>query len=184
MSLQSTDVYAHHEEELKPLEINGQIQNPLQGITFHPVRTVPESMELCNRKAPSIIISAAGMLTGGRILHHLKARLPKEENAVLFCGYQAAETKGRLLQEGIQKIRIHHEEIPVNAEIISINSLSAHADQKELTQFVSDTKNLKSIFINHGEPQQSQALKKQLEQISPAKIFIPSTNESFNLWDL
>ena len=119
-----------------------------------------------------------------RILHHLKKRLPSEKNAVLFCGYQAAETKGRLLQEGIDTIRIHHEEVPVRAEIININSLSAHADQTELTEFVNTTKNLKSVFINHGEPTQSQALKKQIEKTTSAKVFIPEPNDSFNLWDL
>jgi metallo-beta-lactamase family protein len=96
------------------------------------VRDVNESKALNTMSGPAVILSANGMCTGGRILHHLKWRLPDPHNAVLFVGYQAEGTRGRLLLDGAKRIRIHGQEVPVRARVFHLDALSAHADQNEL----------------------------------------------------
>jgi metallo-beta-lactamase family protein len=108
------------------------------------------------------------MLNGGRILHHLKKRLPDERNGVLFCGYQAEGTKGRFLQDNassIQTLRIHHAEVSVEAEITTMASLSAHADWKDMIALFShESLNPKMILLNHGEPTGSHAFATRLKE--------------------
>jgi metallo-beta-lactamase family protein len=123
------------------------------------------------------------MLTGGRVLHHLKSRLPHSKNAVLFVGYQAQGTKGLLLKNGLRSIRIHHQNIDVEAEILSLDTLSAHADSDDLLRWVkSFTRLPKKIFLNHGEFNGLQALKyRLLHETSVEEVIIPSHGESFKL---
>ena len=113
---------------------------------------------------PMIIISAAGMLSGGRILHHIKARLPYSKNTILFVGYQAEGTKGRLLQSGIPTLRIHHEDVSVEAEVATISSLSAHGDTSDIMDWLKHFQRLpKKIFLNHGEPPALRAFQYRLK---------------------
>ena len=163
MSINATEIYKRYPKELQPFASGDETVGPLDFAEYEVVRSADDSMLLCMQDGPFIVISAAGMLTGGRILHHLKARLPDANNAILFCGYQAAETKGRLLQNGIDKLRIHHQEVNVEATIHSLDAISAHADQEELIQWLKAIKNVQKIFINHGEPDQSQALRRRVE---------------------
>jgi metallo-beta-lactamase family protein len=122
------------------------------------------------------------MLTGGRVMHHLKERLPNPKNAVLFVGYQALNTKGRLLQEGLKKIRIHHQEIPVEAEIITMEGLSAHADYQDTLEWLTHLKKVpKMIFINHGEKVAAESLKKRIEEKFNFPCTIPRYMEEFKL---
>lgn len=140
MSINATKIYNRYPNELRPFAQGKQTLGPLDFAEYENVRSADDSLLLCMQDGPFIVISAAGMLTGGRILHHLKARLPHANNGVLFCGYQAAETKGRLLQNGIEKLRIHHQEVNVEACIYSLDAISAHADQDELVQWLSEIK--------------------------------------------
>jgi metallo-beta-lactamase family protein len=130
-----------------------------------------DSMLACMRDGPLVIISAAGMLNGGRILHHLKSRLPKEQNTVLFCGYQAEGTKGRTLQErtgGLRVLRIHHQEIPIEAEIATMVSLSAHGDWQDISDWVKRMKRPPShVIINHGNPEAMTAMAQHIRDILP-----------------
>ena len=96
------------------------------------VQDVEESKLLNIRKGPAVILSASGMCTGGRILHHLKNRLPSRKNAVLFVGFQPESTRGQRLRDGAEKIRIHGKDVTVRAHIDNIDALSAHADRDEL----------------------------------------------------
>ena len=109
-----------------------------------------------------VVISASGMLNGGRILHHLKRRLPDSKNTILFCGYQAEGTKGRFLQENagtLDELRIHHQSVRVAAEIATIDQLSAHADQEELLGWISQMRRMpKTVIVNHGAPESQKAL--------------------------
>ncbi|MGH2605085.1 MAG: MBL fold metallo-hydrolase RNA specificity domain-containing protein, partial [Anaerolineales bacterium] len=100
------------------------------------VREVDESKQLNLLAGPAVIISASGMISGGRILHHLKHRLPDPRNEVLLVGYQAQGTRGRRLQEGAETVRIHGGEIPVRARVTSLSGLSAHADQQEILRWL------------------------------------------------
>ncbi len=134
---------------------------------FHPrnfevAQSPDESMLACMRAGPMIVISASGMLNGGRILHHLKARLPDERNTVLFTGHLAEGTKGRFLQDNAGKaetLRIHHQPVPIEAEVVSLDCLSSHADWDDTLNWLQHIAQKPShLFINHGEPAAQDAL--------------------------
>ncbi len=182
MANEVTEIYLRYPDELNFHQRGAKFLSPLSSKYFKAVRSTDESMMLCMRNGPMIVISAAGMLTGGRILHHLKARLPYENNIVLFVGFQSEETKGRLLQNGFPKIRIHHQEVEVNAKIVSIDGLSAHADTEDLIQWVKNIEKApKRIFLNHGEEPALNALKYRLEAELGIHTVIPSMNEVFEI---
>jgi metallo-beta-lactamase family protein len=168
MSQNVTEIYKRHPEDQKYFAVDPLQESPLEQSRFITVKSADESMLLCMRDGPMIVISAAGMLSGGRILHHLKHRLPDPRNAVLFVGFQAAETKGRLLQNGIQDIRIHHQLVTVEAEIVTIDGFSAHGDVEDLTSWVARfQRRPKTIFLNHGEPEALFAFKNRLQTEFP-----------------
>jgi metallo-beta-lactamase family protein len=126
---------------------------------FRTIGTAMESKQLTQSKMPAIIISASGMATGGRVLHHLKAALPDARNTVLFVGYQAAGTRGRQLVNGETSVKIHGEMIPVQARIELIESMSAHADSSEILRWLGGFSNPPRLtFIVHGEPVAMEAL--------------------------
>jgi metallo-beta-lactamase family protein len=150
----------HHEDRLTTLGNHGlEYFKPQK---FEITTTPEDSMMACMRDGPMIVISASGMLSGGRILHHLKARLPDEKNTILFCGYQAEGTKGRFLQENaetVKELRIFHQPVPIVAEIATIGQLSAHADKDELLAWISRMRRMpKTIILNHGSPEAQKAL--------------------------
>ena len=128
-------------------------------------RTVHESKRLNDAPGPLIIISASGMCTGGRILHHLKHRLPDSKNTVLFVGYQAQGTRGRRLLEGAETLRIHGTTVPVRAQIAQIDGLSAHGDARELMRWLSGFETEpQQAFLVHGEPHAAQALEERIRK--------------------
>lgn len=120
---------------------------------FSVVRSVDESKALTASQTPSIVISASGMATGGRVLHHLKAALPDARNTVLLVGFQAAGTRGRSLIEGAATVRIHGQDVPVHAQVDRIESMSAHADSHEILRWLGGfTRPPARTFMVHGEP--------------------------------
>jgi metallo-beta-lactamase family protein len=126
---------------------------------FRTISSPAESKQLTQSKMPAIIISASGMATGGRVLHHLKAALPDARNTVLFVGYQAEGTRGRQLVDGEKVVKIHGEMIPVHAEVALVESMSAHADSNEIHQWLGGfTRPPRITFIVHGEPVAMEAL--------------------------
>ena len=117
------------------------------------INTPEESKALDHDFTPKIIITASGMATGGRVVHHLKAFVPDERNTILFAGYQAAGTRGEAMVHGADRIKIHGEYYPVRAEIIQQDNLSAHSDYEETLKWLENFKRPpKEIFITHGEP--------------------------------
>jgi metallo-beta-lactamase family protein len=119
---------------------------------FRTIGSAVESRQLTQSKMPAIIISASGMATGGRVLHHLKAALPDSRNTVLLVGFQAVGTRGRNLQEGAKSVRIHGQDVPVHARVATIGSMSAHADSVEIMRWLGGFKRPpSSTFIVHGE---------------------------------
>lgn len=182
MANNATDIYLRHSEELKLSFQNGRLEYPIYPENFEAVRSVDESMLVTMKDGPFIVISAAGMVTGGRVLHHLRKRLPEAKNTVIFVGYQVEETKGRLLQGGLPKIRIHKQLVDVEAEIVSISSLSAHGDSQDLMDWVERfNKKPSLVFLNHGEPAALNALKYRLETELGLKVVIPKPMEAFDL---
>jgi metallo-beta-lactamase family protein len=126
---------------------------------FKAVATAAESKQVTASKTPAIVISASGMATGGRVLHHLKAALPDARNTVLFAGYQAAGTRGRQLVDGQTSVRIHGETIPVHARVEQMESMSAHADSVEILRWLAGfTRPPRATFIVHGELAAMEAL--------------------------
>jgi metallo-beta-lactamase family protein len=129
------------------------------------VNSVEESIELNKTKGPGIIISASGMATGGRVVHHLKAFAPDPRNMVLFAGFQAAGTRGAAMVAGAEWIRIHGEDIPVRAEVVNIDAFSAHADYEELIGWLKNmTKAPSRLFLTHGEPAAAESFQSNIKK--------------------
>jgi metallo-beta-lactamase family protein len=126
---------------------------------FQTVSSAQQSAELVASRTPAVIISASGMATGGRVLHHLKRVLPDTRNTVMFVGYQAPGTRGRALVDGAQEVKIHGQFIPVAARVERIDSMSAHADCPEILRWLRGfTAPPTMTHIVHGEPPAMQAL--------------------------
>lgn len=129
------------------------------------VRSSRESKAINHIRGSVIIISGSGMCTGGRIKHHLTHNIGRKESTVLFVGYQAANTLGREILEGAEKVRILGEEYEVNARIAKINGFSAHADQKELLRWMDMIEGTpKKVFVTHGEPDGANVLRDKIEE--------------------
>lgn len=124
------------------------------------VASPQESADLAASSDPAIVIAASGMATGGRVLHHLEACLPSPRNTVLFVGYQAAGTRGRLLIDGAKEIKLHGQVVPVLAHVAKIDSMSAHADAGEIMRWLSGfTRPPSMTYLVHGEAAALEALK-------------------------
>jgi metallo-beta-lactamase family protein len=122
------------------------------------------------------------MATGGRVLHHLKQRLPDPRNTILFVGYQAAGTRGQLIRDGTREIKIHGEIIRVRARIRSMDAFSGHADSTEILHWLSDFKEPpKQTFVVHGEEESSLALADEIRRKLGWKTHVPQYLESFDL---
>ena len=126
-------------------------EHPFEFPQLHLVKDVEDSKKINKIEKGAIIIAGSGMCNGGRILHHLKHRLWNRKNAIIFVGYQAKGTLGREIIDGAKFVKIYHEEIIVRAKIYTINGFSAHADQKELIEWMSEFEKLDRIFLIHGE---------------------------------
>lgn len=177
-----TKVYLRNAEFLKFNPENNHIEEALSPPFFHGVESPDDSMMLCLSDEPKVVLSASGMLQGGRVLHHLKQKLPDKKNGVLFVGYQGQETKGRLLEEGLLTLRIHHQEIPVEAEIFKLEGYSAHADSGDILRWLKGFKKFPGrVFLNHGEVPALQALAETIRREFSAEVVIPALHEEFQL---
>jgi metallo-beta-lactamase family protein len=168
MALSATDLYLKHRED-HDLEFiredSGGKGDPLDVHHFHLTRSAEESKQINNVKTPCIIISASGMVTGGRIMHHLAQRLPDPRNAVILAGFQAQGTRGRALQEGAKTLRLFGQEVPVNAEIVELGQFSAHAGTSELLRWLTGlTAPPKQTYLVHGEPSAAQSLQASIRE--------------------
>ena len=128
-------------------------------------RTVDESRALDQMRYPAIVISASGMATGGRVLHHLRALGPDRRNSIVFAGFQAGGTRGARLVAGERSVRIFGEDVRINAEVVSLAGMSAHADAGQLLDWMRTApKAPRHVFINHGESQAADALRVRVER--------------------
>jgi len=152
--------------------------------SFKYVRHQSASVELNEKKSRAIIISASGMSTGGRILHHLYHRLPNKQDTILLSGYQAEGSRGRDMQEGKEYIKIFGEQVPVKANIRIIDGLSAHADQTDLHRWLSAFQSApKLTCIVHGEKLSAQALGNYLTHEKKWNALVPEYLETVQLFD-
>lgn len=161
MAADATEIYRkHHREHRLDAEACHSMCSAARVIN-----TVEESRELNAIRFPAVIISASGMATGGRVVHHLKAMAPDHRNTILLAGYQAGGTRGASLLEGAKQVKIHGEYVPVRAEVASIGSLSAHADHDELLRWIARIPQPpKRIFLTHGEPVAADRLRLAIEE--------------------
>lgn len=137
-------------------------------------RTPDESKAIDRGGGPMVVISASGMATGGRVLHHLERFLPGEDNTVLLVGFQAAGTRGRTLADGGEELKIHGSYVPVRAEVASIQTLSAHADWAELVGWLADSKiTPRQVYVTHGEPAAADAFRRRLEERFGWRVDVP-----------
>jgi len=165
MALSATDLYLKHKEDHDLLfardEQNGG--DPLSVHEFHLTRSVEESKQINNVKTPCIIISASGMVTGGRVLHHLAQRLGDARNAVILGGFQAEGTRGRALQDGAKTLSLFGQVVPVLAEIVMMGQFSAHAGKSELLRWLTALQvPPKQVYLTHGEPAAAQSLQQAI----------------------
>lgn len=138
-------------------------QDPFGPDTLQEMKTVEDSMKLNNPKNSCIIVSASGMGTGGRVVHHLKQMLPNPLHSVLLVGYQAVGTRGHALENGAETIKMHGQMVEVKASIVKIEGFSVHADGSELIEWFGKGKKPHQIFLVHGEIESAEIFAQRLE---------------------
>lgn len=184
MAAQSTQVYnrwnSEHDEEYK--EILAQKRHPLRTGSMKTAATRDESKKVNDMRGARIIISASGMLTGGRVLHHAVRILPQENATIVFVGYQAAGTLGRRIQEGEREVRIMKGWVPVNCHVERVEGFSAHADWKAVLRWLEGVPNTpKNVFTTHGEPDAAQAMAQHIRDRFGWNVTVPEFEQTIEL---
>jgi metallo-beta-lactamase family protein len=185
MAISVTDFYVRHLEDHKPSFLQEEQtggRDPLNMRGVHFTRAVEDSKKINDVVSPCVIVSASGMATGGRVLHHLAQRLPDARNTVMLVGYQGVGTRGRMLQDGAKFLRIFGQQVPVNAEVATIGQLSAHAGKSELLRWLSGFQAApKQTFMVHGEPVALNSLRDAIVSQHHWPVTIPAHLQSFDL---
>lgn len=184
MAINVTEVFKHHpdlfDEEMSELVGNHESPFKFPGLTFS--RTTNQSKEINKHKGQAIIIAGSGMCTGGRVKHHLVNNISREESTILFVGYQAAGTLGRLILEKPEEVRILGQMYPIKAEIAQINGFSGHADRDELLKWLGNVNSSpKRVFVTHGEAEAADAMSKLIHEKFNWKTSVPSYQEQVTL---
>jgi metallo-beta-lactamase family protein len=162
MAIKAVQIFLKHSEEFTP-ETKAQIAkygSPLDWSNFYFDSTQQDSKRINESKYPAIIVSSSGMVTGGRVLHHLMQRLPDPKNLVLFIGFQAPGTRGFTIKNGAPTVKIFGEEVPIRAQIAALEQFSDHADTPELLEWLHTFQHApRQTFLVHGEPAASSQLR-------------------------
>jgi metallo-beta-lactamase family protein len=175
MAIDMTEIYQRYRSEhrLSIDECKGM------GHVAKMVTTVQDSRHLVAQRKPAIIVSASGMATGGRVLHHLKALAPDARNTIVFAGFQAGGTRGGRMVAGERSIRIFGEPVAINAEVVSLSGMSAHADAEQIMQWLATAPTApKGVYLNHGEPDAADALRQRIEQTLGWPVVVPRLGQS------
>ncbi|WP_297887662.1 MBL fold metallo-hydrolase [Sulfurihydrogenibium sp.] len=167
-----------------PNQLNGEVldyikkgKNPFVFPWVYFTESVEASKKINDIESGAIILAGSGMCNGGRIKHHLKHNLWRENSSIIFVGYQAKGTLGRQIIDGAKVVKIYGEEIAVKARIYTINGFSAHADQSILLKFIKSVKNLQSVFLIHGEPEVMKVFKEKVEEETNLKPHVVKFKE-------
>lgn len=150
-----------------------------QGVEY--VNSVDDSRALNERRGPMVILSASGMATGGRILHHLRAFAPDERSMILLAGYQAGGTRGAALAAGARELRIHGVDVPIRAEVRQLPSASGHADAEEIVQWLAAGGGARRVFVTHGEPPAADALRARIERGRGGVVRVPDYRDTIDV---
>lgn len=146
------------------------------------IRSEEASRALNTTGGPAIILAGSGMATGGRVVHHLRTLLPDPRNTVLLAGFQAPGTRGEALENGADEIKIFGQYVPVRAEVVTLDSMSAHADYTELIEWLSNVKPApKRVFLTHGEPKSADALRRHFDRAFGWNAEIPEYKQTVQL---
>lgn len=181
MSCNATTIYKEHDDDHDLSEGELLDRQVLGGPSLHLCRSADESKALNHVKGTAIIIASSGMMTGGRIVHHLKQRLPDKKTTVVLGGYMAIGTRGRRIQDGAETIRMHGMEVPVNAAIEKVPGLSGHADRTGLLRWLQDLPDPRKVFLTHGEPDSAEAFADELGGSRDWKVHVPDLGETHEL---
>jgi metallo-beta-lactamase family protein len=184
LATSATEIYLRHPEcfdqETNALLAGGDDPLEFPGIYF--TRTRDESKEINTLQEPHIVISASGMCTAGRILHHLVHNVERYESTILFVGYLAEGTIGRHLKDGAKNIRIMGKSYDVHARIEALEAFSAHANQLEIMDWLKGFEKFPSkVFVNHGEAVATTTLAQKIHQEFDVDVYTPKIGDSFEL---
>jgi metallo-beta-lactamase family protein len=182
LTAEVTEIFRRHpecyDEEMRQIFLRGE--DPFRFRRLRYVRSTEESKSLNHMPGPFVVLSASGMCESGRILHHLIHGLSDARNTILFVGFQAQGTLGRRIVEGAKKVKILEGEYPVRARIEMMHNFSAHADRRDLLEYVAAcAKGSKGIFLVHGESDQSQELARGLRDMGLGPIHLPQKGDCF-----
>lgn len=179
MAIKVSDIFCHHSDQHRLS--HEQCHRMCNLVTY--TRTVDESKALAGQVFPHIIIAGSGMATGGRILHHFKRLLSDRKTSVLFTGYQAGGTRGAKMLEGVEAVKIHGSWVPVRAEVNVISGLSGHADYRELTEWLRQSKLARTtpIKLIHGDPDALEGLRVHLQEQTQFKVDVAGYRDILHL---
>jgi metallo-beta-lactamase family protein len=178
MAIDATSIFREHVEEHR---LSREACARMCTIARY-ASTSEESRAIDAASGPMIIVSASGMATGGRVLHHLKRFLPDARNTVLLVGYQSAGTRGRSLLDGAEELKIHGQYVPVRASVRRLDGLSAHADYSELIDWLRRSQvRPRRVFVTHGEPSAADALRRRLKDELGLDALVPDHGGSYPL---
>src|SRR5262249_8231396 len=179
MAINASDIYRRYPEDHdigeEQLLYPGSV---FDGQRVRLSRTVDESKQINSLKGPAVIIACNGMMTGGRILHHLEQRLPNEQNTIVLAGYMSEGTRGRSLAEGAKSLRLYGHDVPVRAAVVSMSALSGHAGHRELLRWLEPLARPRQAFFTHGELPAATALANELASTRGWKTLVPKLGQS------
>jgi metallo-beta-lactamase family protein len=187
MASRASDVYARHPEAFdeETAKLVGHGDSPLDYPGEVYTNSVDQSKSIRTQPRPMMVVASSGMLTGGRIIHHLKDFLPDPACTLLFIGYQGEGTLGRHLQDGGTTARIDGQEVPVRCRVRSISGFSAHADEHELaawlSHFASAADRPKRVFVVHGDPDAAEAFAARIRSELGMDAYLPKYEERVQL---
>jgi len=150
----------------------------VDNLDLHYAHSAQESMRLNNPASPCIVVSASGMGTGGRVVHHLQSMLPDGRNAVVLTGYQAVGTRGRALVDGVRQLKMFGRYVPVRAEVVMDDEFSVHADADELLSWLEDLPEApEQVYLVHGEEDSREALATRIRNATGWLVIVPRLGE-------
>jgi metallo-beta-lactamase family protein len=178
MAVDASEIFCKHVGDHK---LTAQQCRAACGVARY-IRSVEESKALNADPMPKIIISASGMATGGRVLHHIRNYAPERKNTILFAGFQAAGTRGAAMTAGAESVKIHGQYVPIRATVRNLHMLSAHADADEIMTWLRKFKaSPRRTFITHGEPAAADALQRRIEEELHWPCSVPEYREEAEL---
>jgi len=167
MAIKAVEIFMRHSEEYTPqaADLIGKYGSPIEWPGFTFAQTAEQSKKINDSHYPSIIVSSSGMVTGGRILHHLAQRLPDPKNLVIFIGFQAPGTRGAIIKGGAPEVKIFGDFVPIRAQVAALEQFSDHADPPELLEWLHTFKNTPGVtYLVHGEPSASSQLRDRMKK--------------------